>query len=491
MNTGTQRNMDHPAARSLFMERSVSDSAHTRLRPWSRFLLLFSLFRSAVILVLIGAVLTAPVAAQPTPTTLFVNVNVVPMDRNRILHRHSVLVRDGKVAAVAPQLTAPEDALIIDGKGIAYLLPGLADMHVHAKDREMLATLLAGGVTTALDMGEAPNAIVGRTRAAVERGEVPGARVFAALAVDGSTRYGHLVIPTPDAARWAVQLAKVNGYDFIKVYNGLSPQVFAALVEEGRTAGLPIIGHTVESVGLDRQLSGGQAMVAHLEEFFYGFFRLREGADPQAAPDDSEIARAVEFLKRNGTTVTADLGAYQAIAAQWGKPEQVQTFLTMPAVRLLSPGDRIDWRRSGYQRRTGSLDARAAFLARFVRALAAADVPLIAGTDAPTIPGLVAGEALHGNLAALESAGLSRYQALATATRQPGQFIARMRPGTERFGVVSEGARADLLLVAANPLEDLSVLRRPLGVMTVGRWHDTEALAQLRDGVAETYAATP
>jgi imidazolonepropionase-like amidohydrolase len=444
-------------------------------------------FKVMAVLVLLGTLLGVPATAQAEPATLFVNVNVVPMDRDHVLRGHSVLVRNGRIEAVGPRLSAPEGARIIDGRGSAYLLPGLADMHVHVTDREMLGTLLASGVTAALDMGEAPNAIVGRTRAAVERGELSGAHLLAALAVDGSARFAHLVVPTPEAARWAVRLAKVNGYDFIKVYNGLSQEVFAALVEEGRAAGIPIVGHGVESLGLERQIAGGQTMVAHLEEFLYAFFRSADGAGPQAAPDESEISRAVDFLKRHGATVTADLATYQMIAEQWGRPEQVKAFLQSPEARYLSPRARIDWRRSGYQRRTGSLDERALFLARFVRALDAADVSLVAGTDAPTIPGLVAGDALHRNLAALETAGLSRYRALATATREPGLFIARVKPRLDRFGMVAEGMRADLLLVPGNPLEDLSVLQRPVGVMAAGRWHDSTALTALREDIAQTY----
>lgn len=449
---------------------------------------IFARFWAVILVAILGALIGTPAAARSAPDILFVNVNVLPMDQERVLRGHSVLVRNGRIVALAPRLTAPKDAQVIDGGGTAYLLPGLTDMHVHVRDHEMLATLLASGVTTVLDMGEAPNAIVGRTRTAVERGTLSGPRVFAALAVDGSERYGHLIVPSPDAARWVVQLAKANGYDFIKVYSGLSAETFAALADEATSSGLSIVGHNVESMGLERQIAHGQGMVAHLEEFLYGFFRLPEDGDPQAAPDDSEISRAVAFLKRSGTTVTADLATYQAIAAQWGKPEQVQDYLRLPAARYLSPGDRIDWRRSGYQRRTGSLDRRAAFLGRFVHALAASGVPLIAGTDAPTIAGLIAGDALHRNLAALEAAGLSRYEVLATATRQPGLFIKRTRPQSEPFGMIAEGSRADLLLVSANPLDDLSVLQRPLGVMTAGRWHDAPALAGLRDGVVQTYA---
>lgn len=445
-----------------------------------------------VLILLLGSWSTTSWAQAAPPATLFVNVNVVPMDRERVLRGQSVLVENGRVASIARRIPAPAGARVIDGRGTAWLLPGLADMHVHAATRDELALMLANGITTALDLGEAPNAMVGRTRAAVARGEVPGPRVFTALAVDGSPRFGHLVVATPEAARWAVRLAKANGYDFIKVYNGLSPDVFAALVAEGREAGLPVVGHNVESLGLERQIAGGQVMVAHLEEFIYAFFRLSEGADPNAAPADSEIARAVDYLRRTGTVVTADLVTYQTIAAQRGRQDVVDAWLRLPEARYLAPNDRIAWRDSGYVRREGSLAARAAFLARFVDALADAGIPLISGTDAPTIPGLASGFALHRNLTALEAAGLSRYQALATATRAPGAFIASTHPDAERFGTIAAGQRADLLLVAGNPLDGLATLRRPLGVMAGGRWHDAAALQALLDGIVAKYAgATP
>jgi imidazolonepropionase-like amidohydrolase len=442
--------------------------------------------RIRLLLAALLLILGAPLAAQPA-VTAFVRVNVLPMDSERALRDQTVLVSDGRVQAIGPRLRVPEGARIVDGHGTAWLLPGLADMHVHVGTRDELALLLANGITTALDLGEAPNAMVGRTRAAVARGDVPGPRLFVALAVDGSPRYGHLVVATPEAARWAARLAKANGYDFIKVYNGLSPEVFAALVAEGREVGLPVVGHTVESLGLERQIAGGQVMVAHLEEFIYSFFRLPEGADPNAAPADSEIARAVDYLRRTGTVVTADLATYQAIAAQRGRQDVVDAWLRLPEARYLAPSDRIAWRNSGYVRREGSLAARAAFLARFVDALADAGIPLISGTDAPTIPGLGSGFALHRNLAALEAAGLSRYQVLATATRAPGAFIAATHPETERFGTIAAGRRADLLLAAANPLDDLATLQRPLGVMAGGRWHDAAALQALLDGVAARY----
>ncbi len=425
------------------------------------------------------------ISAEAHPAvTAFVRVNVLPMDGERTLRDQVVIVSDGRIQSIGNGLRPPAGARIIDGGGTAWLLPGLADMHVHAASREELALMLANGITTALDMGEAPNAMIGRTRAAVERGELPGPRLYAALAVDGSPRYGHLVVATPESARWAVRLANANGYEFIKVYNGLSPEVFAALVAEARAVGLGVVGHNVESIGIERQIAGGLAMVAHLEEFLYGYFRPPDGADASAAPEATEIDRAIALLRRSGTVVTADLATFRTIASQWGRPERIDRFLSAPEARFLSPGDRVAWRHSGYVRRQGSLEARAAFLARFAKRLADAGLPIVAGTDAPTIPGLVSGFALHRNLAALEQAGLSRFQVLEVATRTPGAFIAALRPQAPRFGTIAVGHRADLLLVAANPLDGLATLQSPLGVMAGGHWHDAAALLALLDGVA-------
>lgn len=436
-----------------------------------------------LLLPVIILLLAAPALAQPA-ITAFIRVNVLPMDQERVLRDQVVIVSDARIQAIGPRLKVPRDARVIDGGGTAWLLPGLADMHVHAQTRNELALMLANGITTALDLGEAPNALIGRTRAAVARGDVAGPRLFAALAVDGSPQYGHLVVATPEAARWAVRLARANGYDFIKAYNNLAPDVFSALIAEGRQVGLPVVGHNVERMGIERQVAGGQVMIAHLEEFLYGYFRLPEGAGPHAVPDETEIARAVDFVRKSGVVVTADLATYEAIEAQWGRPAAIERYLRMPEMRYLAPEDRVAWRGSGYARRKGSLAARAAFLARFVRAMAQAGIPLIAGTDAPTVPGLASGFGLHRHLASLEAAGLSRYQVLATATQAPGAFIARTHPEAEPFGTVAVGQRADLLLVAADPLESLATLTRPIGVMAGGRWHAAADLQALLSDVA-------
>jgi len=421
-------------------------------------------------------------------TIVFTDVNVVPMDRERVIPRTTVIVTDGVIASIGIMAKLPAGTPVVDGKG-AWLVPGLADMHNHVTSRDDLSLLLANGVTTMLNMGEATNAFAGRTRIAVNKGEVPGPQIFTALAVDGDPQYGHLVIKTPTDARAIVGIAKSNGYSFLKVYTNLSAEAFAALAKEAKAQGIGIVGHNVAAVGLAKQLSAGQAMVAHVEEFFYGFFPQPPADDQQAPPADARIADAIALVKARGTFVTSDLFTYRTIAAQFGKPEMVKAYLAAPEARYLSPGDRIDWARSGYQKKAVDLSRRVAFEGRFVKSMADAGVPLIAGGDAPSIPGLVPGFALHNEIDAMLTAGLTPWQALSAATRTPGEFIAKTVPGAAKFGVIAPGYRADLLLVAENPLEKPATLRAPLGVMAGGRWYDAAALKAMLDSVAAARAA--
>jgi imidazolonepropionase-like amidohydrolase len=118
--------------------------------------------------------------------------------------------------------------------------------------------------------------------------------------------------------------------------------------------------------------------------------------------------------------------------------------------------------------------------------MADADVQLVTGTDAPTIPGMAPGFSLHDNLSELEASGLTRFQALTAATKAPGAFINRTKGG-DPFGVVAPGYRADLILSENNPLATLATLRAPMGVMVRGQWRDAAALKALADKVRESY----
>lgn len=434
----------------------------------------------------------SPAPPPPVPT-LFEHVNVVPMDRERVLRDQSVLVEGNVIKAIGPRLRRPQGAVVVDGGGTRYLSPGLADMHVHSTTSRDMVLFLANGVTTVLNMGGARAEFVDQVVPGLNRGERPGPHVYLALRVDGTPEYGQLVVATPEQARAVVSLAKTNGYDFIKVYNNLAPDVFQAFIDAGKREGIPVVGHGVTRVGVERQVAAGQLMVAHAEEYLYTVF-FPAGADVgNRAPRLDQIPDAVSFTRRAGAFVTTDLNTYATIARQWGKPEVVKGYLARPEVRFLDPDDRISWRAAGYDEQSGSLDDRLAFLKVFTKALADAGIPILSGTDTPSLPGLVPGFSLQQNLHALEQAGLTRFQALSTATRTPGEMLAVAKPGSICFGVVAVGCRADLILSEKNPLDTLSTLQSPVGVMVTGRWHDAADLHALLEGVARKYreAATP
>ncbi len=439
-----------------------------------------------IVFILAGLIIGAPASAAEGKVTAFVHVNVVPMDRERLLTDQTVIVRDGIISGFGNDLTAPSGAEVIDGRG-KFLSPGLADMHTHSESREEMKVYLANGVTSVLHMGGASNEFVGQRVPLLNRGERPGPHVYLAFRIDGTPRYGQFVVKTPDEARWAVRLAKTNGYRFIKVYNTLSPEAFAAAADEAHAQGLGVAGHNVEAVGIAQQIEQGQSLVAHLEELMYGL-SAPNADDPLAPPPAAIIVRAIDLLKRNHAFVVADLITFQTMAEQWGRPEVLERYLSRAEARYVPMDWRINWRRGDYVKKSGSLGPRGAFIARLAKALNDAGIGLLAGTDAPTIPGIIPGFSLHDDLDRLVAAGFSRFQALSTATRIPGEYIRQTIHDTPSFGQVQPGFRADLVLSDRNPLEDLSTLRSPEGVMSHGRWYDRAQVKVLLDDVLDDYS---
>ncbi len=186
----------------------------------------------------VAALLVAGRALAQAGDTAFVDVNVVPMDRERVLPHQTVVLHDGVIAQVVPvaEKKVEVGTKVINGGGKLYLMPGLADLHTHAETPEDLLLYVAHGVTTVLNMGGASNRFVQIRRQRTETGETLGPHCYAALLIDGSGKLGHFFVTKPEEARAAVRLAKTNGYDFIKVYTYLSADAFFALVDEARFA---------------------------------------------------------------------------------------------------------------------------------------------------------------------------------------------------------------------------------------------------------------
>jgi len=365
-----------------------------------------------------------------------IGVHVIPMDREVILRDRTIVMRAGTIVRIGPmdRVDVPADALRPDMRG-RYIIPGLIDMHVHLK-RDDLPAYLASGVTTVRNMWGWSE--IEKIRRDVASGTVRGPRVFSAgPAVDGDppVRQGAEVVTESAQIPALVRRQKAAGWDFIKVYQNLDRPAFIALAREAASAGLPLIGHVPTAVPFD-EANSRMASIEHLEGYDKALtgsrrpgFRSWVAVGPEAA---TEVAALAEATAERGT---------------WNCPTLVV------ARRILSNG-------LPSRERERAISARRAM----VRALRDAGAPLLAGTDGG-VPLVGPGE-LPEELAELTEAGLTPYEALRAATIDAAAFLG----AADSLGGVAEGQRADLVVLAGNPLEDVSILREPVAVIAGGEW---------------------
>jgi imidazolonepropionase-like amidohydrolase len=427
------------------------------------------------------------------------NVTVLPMDRERELPGQTVIVRDGRIAAIGPaeSTRAPEGAVRVDGRG-KVLLPGLVDMHVHIAPGKgdpadpagrTLALLVANGITTARSMIGHPDHLALREQ--VASGELTGPRlVLAGPPLTAASA------PSPDSAAALVRAQARAGFDFVKVIGGFGPDVYDAVVKAARETRLPVSGHVTPEVGLDRAIAAGQ-QIEHLDGYVEAL--VADGSpvtrsESQVAPgpilehlDERKLPALAARMRERGIWNTPTLTLFALLLSD----RTADQLASRPEMRYVPPQALAAWRE---QRSAMLADASpASERTRFVeirrqtaRALHDAGAKLLAGSDSPQFF-QVAGFALHDELASLADAGLSPYAVIEAATRNPAEYLGRL----SEVGTVETGKRADLLLVEGDPLADLSRLRRPAGIVLGGRWLPRAELDRLLDQVAAAAAAQP
>jgi imidazolonepropionase-like amidohydrolase len=445
----------------------------------------------------LALVLAACAHPSPSPATAFIDVTLVPMDREHELAHQTVVVRDGRIAAVGPTAATavPEGARTIDGRG-KYLMPGLVDMHIHTFDTRALALFVSRGVTTVRVMWGGPAVLGVREEVRAGRPLLAPWIYSAGTILDGKPPIwpGSTAVVTAAEATLAVEAQAIAGYDFIKVYSRLEREAYDAIVAAARRAHLPIVGHVAAGVGLKHALESGQASIEHLEG--YATFAQRDDS-PLVRPtalrdrimayrtvDDAKLDDAIARTKAAGTWNCPTL----VVLDRLGRMDQPET-LARPENRFASPAFRAGWDPKKDFRlrewtpdtfegaRGGALWARA-----LVKRLSDAGAGILAGTDVGN-PWLVPGFSLHDELALLVRAGLTPYQALRAATPAPAAFL-----GAEReLGAVAVGRRADLVLVDADPLADIANAARIDGVMLRGRWLPEADLDAERERIAAIY----
>lgn len=417
-------------------------------------------------------------------TTAFINVNVIPMSTETVLEEQTVIVENGiiKLIGDVDQVAIPEEAQAVDGTD-RFLVPGLAEMHAHVPDtgsgelERYLTLFVANGVTTIRGMLGRPSHL--ELRRKLLDGEVLGPR----LVTSGPSLNGRSVSGVADARRQVREQAAA-GYDFIKVHPGLSGAEFTALAEMANELGIPFAGHVPVAAGVATALELGMASIDHLDGYLVALLppdSYRSGG--YGGFFDVMLAQEIEAEK------IGDVAAATAASGTWNVPTQVlieqlvdatpvEELRLRPEMKFMPPETVENWvAAKNRQLAERGFNANTAALAislrrRLILALHEAGAGLLLGSDAPQVFN-VPGFSLHRELDVLVQSGLTPFEALATGTTAVAEFL-----GTNT-GTVAVGKSADLLLLDANPLEDIRNSRRIHGVMLRGQWLSAKRLDEM------------
>ncbi len=424
----------------------------------------------------------APTHGDPEPRALaLTGVTIIDLESGALRPNQTVLVQDGRIAALGENLPLPPRTRRVDARG-RFLLPGLWDMHVHLSwtTGTALAVLVANGVTGVRDLGSDYPEVLG-WRARIAAGDLIGPRIVTSGPMLNGRSFNRYQLATGDSsqARGIVRALKQMGVDLIKVHRRVERDAYFAIADETRKQGLRLVGHIPLTIRPDEASDAGQ-QIEHTETIWEGTFAA--GLSPEALPDSIQrflageggAALLARFV-RNGTPVTPALGAWRYIIDH---PDT--TWLADPRMRYVPCALKEATRRSPPVSSADlpairrNYDAYRATVARMNQS----GVTLLAGSDiaGPRLPGF----SLHDELAALVDAGLTPLQALRAATVLPSRVLGR----DGDVGSVASGRAADLLLLDANPLVDIRNSQRISAVVLAGRYLARGALDSLLRGAA-------
>jgi imidazolonepropionase-like amidohydrolase len=426
----------------------------------------------------------------PQGTLAFVDVNVVPMDAERVLANQTVIVRAGRIIAMgnAAGTPVPADAQRIDGRG-RYLMPGLAEMHGHVPTAEGVSShntlflYVANGVTTVRGMQGGTYHITLREQLA--RGEVLGPRFFAAgpqLSANSAS--------TVDAGKNAVQRQKDMGFDLLKIQEGLSREVYDSIVATARALRIPFGGHVPDAVGLWHALRSGQGTIDHLDNYMEAVQAQDFPSDvlqlaPQSRypdPTARRIAAAAEATRRANVAVVPTMPLWEMLYTPPDSSELVgrEDLRYMPRFTVQTWFRDIRNPRIPREQYTSWKATRNAIL----KALSDAGVRVLLGTDSPqrmSVPGF----SIHHEMRSMAVAGMTPYQILRSGTWNVAEHFGLLNES----GTVAVGKRADLILLTANPLTDVGNVSRRAGVVVNGRWLEESDIQVRLRRIADGYAA--
>ena len=428
----------------------------------------------------VSAVLWAPCPVLLAQATAITNVTVIDMTGAAPKAGQTVVIRGNRIASVGVS-KAPDGARVIDGRG-KYLIPGLWDMHVHLTipgGETILSLYVVNGVTGVRDMNDSlPQVRAWQPR--IANGSLIGPRIVASgpYLEGGPVPIPYLLVKTPDQGRAAVDSLAKLGVDFVKVHNRLSRESYFAIAEAVKKHGMVFAGHVPDSVTVVEASAAGQRSLEHL----FGF--------PSICTDSEKVAlQPKHFIQRFlGKCADGDPTAdFKQVAANgaWAVPTLVVTYPVGQLPDTVLGSDSTNKYRSPALRRLekmmmsmpsnvtpeAGVVGRKIFAKRveLVGAMHRAGIPLMTGTDAPG-KNAFAGFSLHDELSFFVQGGLTPMDALRAATYEPARYFNAL----DSMGTVQAGKVADLVLLDANPLENIINTRRITAVIWNGRVMDPD-----------------
>ena len=408
-------------------------------------------------------------------TVVFENVNVIPMDRNRLLERQTVVVRDGRIAEIgaAASIKTPPGATRIDGAG-KYLIPGLAEMHGHltanylpdSAKADILYLYVANGITTVRAMLGDPEAIT--TRDAIASGKLLGPK----LHVAGPALNGK-VAPTPEDGARLVREQKQAGYDLVKIIGGMPSPVYESMMRTAHSLKIDVAGHVPGEVGVRGALEARQRSIDHLDQYIPS---LKLAPDTSREEEDRRIAELAQLTAKSGVWNVPTMYLWDLFHnAETGEAMRARLTETryLPRTmidewtkskngRLQPPNDTPTGVAAFGQSGTRVMELRR----KIFRALKATKAPIALGTDSPqmfSVPGFSTYRELK---LMVDELGYTPYEALETGTLKVAEYFGT----TADTGTIAQGKRADLILLNANPLANIANAENRAGVMMNGRW---------------------
>jgi imidazolonepropionase-like amidohydrolase len=432
---------------------------------------------TVLVLALVGLAGSAP--AQE-PEVAFVNVSVITMDGDPLAHQN-VLVSGDRIVAIGPadKIRIPNGAKRIESDAPRYLMPGMAELHGHipppADSREYIENVLflyvANGVTTVRGM------LGHEGQLDLRRQANSGKLISPSLYLAGPAFDGGL---TPEQASQRVQQQKRDGWDYLKILWGPSQAEYDALTHTAKEIGIPFVGHVPRKVGIRHVLASGQQTVDHLD----GYIEYLDGA---AGPIDHEkIADVVKLTKESGAWVVPTMVVWENLFGD----TPTETVLAYDGLKYLPPDLVRRWTESHRRRLSGVGFDRVAARhrienrMRLLKAMNEGGVKILFGTDSPqqfSVPGF----SIYREMQRMQQAGMNAQQILHSATAAAGEYF----KDKDKFGTIAVGQRADLVLLKANPLDDIDHVSQQAGVMVRGRWLSEQDIASRLKQIAAGYEA--